>query len=120
MARRKGTKIVFVDPVRSLSVQRLGDIHLAVRPGTDIPLALSLLNEIFINRWDDEAFLVRNTNAAFLVREDTNRFLREKDVTEDGSDAPMVSDVSGFMHPVFPGQELPGELNVALEVSGTY
>ncbi len=119
-ARKKGTKIVFVDPVRSLSVQKLGDLHLAVRPGTDIPLALSMLNEIFINRWDDGAFLVRYTNAPFLVREDTNRFLREKDVMKGGSDAPMICDVSGCMHPVFPGQELPAALKIALEASGTY
>ena len=118
-ARRKGTKIVFVDPVRSLSVQRLADVHLAVRPGTDVPLALALLNEIFANGWDDQDFLAGHTNAPLLVREDTGRFLREKDVVQRGSDAPMVSDAAGRLHPVPPGPDSPPGLDAALTASAS-
>ncbi len=125
-ARRKGTKLIFVDPVRTLSVQRLADHHLPIRPGTDIPLALALLNEIFINGWADESFLKRRTNAPLLVREDTGNFLRERDVAPGGSDVCLVSDADGVLHPVSPGTgetaeaggaDAPGDAGVSLTAS---
>ena len=84
-----------MDPVRTLSVQRLADHHLPIRPGTDTPLALALLNEVFINGWDDESFLKLHTNAPLMVREDTGNFLREKDIVKGGSGDCLVSDEEG-------------------------
>ncbi|MFQ5915603.1 MAG: molybdopterin-dependent oxidoreductase [Nitrospinota bacterium] len=105
-AKRRGAKIVVVDPVRSLTAQRLGDLHLPIRPGTDVPLALALLNELFRRGSADETFLKLHTNAPFLVREDTGKFLREGDLIGGGSDAFLVlAEGEGPLVPVPPNSE---------------
>jgi anaerobic selenocysteine-containing dehydrogenase len=121
-AKGKGKRIVVVDPVRSLTAQRLADFHLPIRPGTDTPLALALLNEIFSHGWVDEAFLKRRTNAPFLVREDTGRFLREADVAAGGSHAFCVwtkGEDGGRLVPVPRGAEIPMDADPSLTASVT-
>ena len=117
-ARRKGTRIVVVDPVRSLTARRVGDLHVPIRPGTDVPLALALLNEMFSRGWSDEAFLKMHTNAPFLVREDNGKFLREADITGGGSDAFLVwAEGEGPLVPVPPGGAVPGDVDASLTAS---
>jgi anaerobic selenocysteine-containing dehydrogenase len=59
-ARRKGTKVIVIDPRRSETVEEAADIWLQLRPGTDGTLAWGLVNVIveeglydkdFVNRW---------------------------------------------------------------------
>lgn len=57
-ARRRGAFLAVVDPQRHFS-EREVDLHLAVRPGTDLPVALAL-----IHRWHQEGRL----DHAFLER----------------------------------------------------
>jgi anaerobic selenocysteine-containing dehydrogenase len=45
-AQRRGASIVVVDPRRTRLAER-ADLHLAVRPGTDLPLALAVIRWIF-------------------------------------------------------------------------
>lgn len=117
-ARRRGTRIVVVDPVRSPTAQRLADIHLPIRPGTDAPLALALLHEVLSRGWADESFLRRRTNAPFLVRGDSGRFLREGDITGGTSDAFVVlAEDEGPLVPVPPGPECPEGVEPSLTAS---
>ena len=58
-AQRNGSKLVVVDP-RSTPLARRADLHLAVRPGTDLPVALSLIRWLFEHGAADEAFLARH------------------------------------------------------------
>ncbi len=44
-ARRNGAKLVVIDPFRTRTA-RVADWHLAIRPGTDVALALGLMNHI--------------------------------------------------------------------------
>ncbi len=44
-ARKKGAKIIVIDPVRTRSAKQ-ADIHVALKPGTDGALALGLINVI--------------------------------------------------------------------------
>lgn len=88
-ARRRGARIVCVDPNRTLSAKR-ADLWISLRPGTDGALALGLLGEIFGRGLQDDSFLRRHTNAPFLVREDSGRFLRQKDVDGGDSDSAVV------------------------------
>jgi anaerobic selenocysteine-containing dehydrogenase len=55
-ARRNGAKLVVIDPFRTRTA-RTADWHLAIRPGTDVPLALGLMNYIIENKLYDEAFV---------------------------------------------------------------
>ncbi len=45
-ARNRGAQLVVIDP-RATSLARQADLHLAPRPGTDLPLALALHNYLF-------------------------------------------------------------------------
>ena len=55
-ARRRGARLVAIDPVRTRSAAQ-ADEHLAPRPGTDAALALGLMHEVVRRGAHDEAFL---------------------------------------------------------------
>src|SRR3954465_4045019 len=61
-ARAHGAKLVVVDP-RTTSLARQADLHLAPRPGTDLPLALALHRYLF-EQGADQRFLAEHTNGA--------------------------------------------------------
>jgi anaerobic selenocysteine-containing dehydrogenase len=51
-----GAKLVVLDP-RRIQLARSADLHIALKPGTDLPVALSLANWLFENCEDDADFL---------------------------------------------------------------
>jgi anaerobic selenocysteine-containing dehydrogenase len=55
-ARRKGARFVVIDPYRTRTAA-LADEHLAIRPGTDGLLALSMMHVLFRDGYDDEEYL---------------------------------------------------------------
>src|SRR5690606_7051072 len=52
----KGAKLVVVDPRRT-PLARRADLHLEVRPGADLPVALAIINALFARGHADLAFL---------------------------------------------------------------
>ncbi|MEV4619081.1 nitrate reductase [Asanoa sp. NPDC049573] len=61
--RRRGTDppaMLAVDP-RHTPVAREADVHLAVRPGTNVALLNGLLREIIQNGWYDESYVAAHT-----------------------------------------------------------
>src|SRR5215213_6165059 len=67
-ARKAGARLVVVDP-RATSLARQADIHLAVRPGTDLPVALAIHRFLFEEGRADTAFLTAHTRGADRLRE---------------------------------------------------
>jgi len=59
-ARAAGARLIVVDP-RRIPLARRADLHLAIRPGTDLPVALAILGALF----------ERGTGAAFLAEHAT-------------------------------------------------
>jgi anaerobic selenocysteine-containing dehydrogenase len=55
-ARRKGARFVVIDPYRTRTAA-LADEHLAVRPGTDVLLALAIMHVLFRDGHDDAGYL---------------------------------------------------------------
>jgi anaerobic selenocysteine-containing dehydrogenase len=55
-AQRRGARLVVVDPRRT-PLARQADLHLAVRPGTDLPVALAVHRYLFQHGRADERFL---------------------------------------------------------------
>lgn len=77
-AKRKGARIVVVDPVfRDIAAR--AELWVPVRPGTDSALAFALTNLAFRDHKEQEAydFLSRWTNAPMLVDADTQMQVRE-------------------------------------------
>jgi len=66
-ARARGAKLVVVDPRRTgLAVK--ADLHLAVRPGSDVVVALAAIRELFASRRADLAFLAASTTGSEELR----------------------------------------------------
>ncbi len=66
-ARKAGAKIVVIDP-RATSLARQADLHLAVTPGTDLPVALALHRYLFDGGFADERFLAAHTRGVERLR----------------------------------------------------
>ncbi len=82
-ALHRGAKLIVVDPRRA-GLATKAEPWLAVRPGTDAALALSIAGVMIERGWFDEPFVRRWTTAPLLVRDDTRRFLRSGDLWADG------------------------------------
>lgn len=67
-ARAKGATLIVIDP-RATTVARQADIHLAIRPGTDIVVALALHRYLFETGAADLAFLAEHTTGWERLRE---------------------------------------------------
>lgn len=66
-AQAAGAALVVVDPRRT-PLARLADVHLAVRPGTDLPVALAILRDLFERDRADRDFLAAHATGADALR----------------------------------------------------
>ena len=66
-AQRRGAKLVVVDP-RATPLAKQADLHLAVRPGGDLPVALAVIRFLFENGRADEEFLAAHATGADELR----------------------------------------------------
>ena len=67
-ARRNGAKLVVIDPYRTRTAA-LADEWLAIRPGTDVLLALSIMHVLFRDRFEDRAYLTACTHGWEALRD---------------------------------------------------
>src|SRR5262249_57055316 len=67
-AQKRGAKLVVVDP-RATQHARAADIHLPVRTGTDVAVALAIHRHLFATGRADEKFLAEHTRNADKLRE---------------------------------------------------
>ena len=66
-ARRNGAKLVVIDPYRTKTA-RLADWHLAIRPGTDVALALGIMHVLIGERLYDSDYVNRHTHGFEQLR----------------------------------------------------
>jgi anaerobic selenocysteine-containing dehydrogenase len=59
-AKRKGAKVVAIDPYRSLSAEKCNQ-HVALRPGTDGALALAMMHVLIAEDMVDHDYIARHT-----------------------------------------------------------
>jgi len=67
-ARKRGAKIVTIDPYRSPTAAK-SDWWLPIRPGTDSALALAVMHVIFREGWQDQDYLDRHCLGTEPLRE---------------------------------------------------
>lgn len=67
-AIERGAKLVVVDPRRT-PLARRADLHLPVRPGADLPVALAIIHALFARGHADLAFLDRHAAEVGELRE---------------------------------------------------
>jgi anaerobic selenocysteine-containing dehydrogenase len=66
-AQRRGALLAVIDPRRTPLAKR-ADLHLAPRPGTDLPLALAVIRWLFEEGRADEEFLAAHAHGAGELR----------------------------------------------------
>lgn len=67
-AREAGAQLVVIDP-RATALARQADLHLPVRPGTDLVLALGIARALFERGAVDEAFLASHVSGVAAFRD---------------------------------------------------
>ena len=91
-ARRRGARLVVVDPYRSKTAEK-ADRHLALLPGTDAALALGLMHVIFRDGLEDRDYLDRYTIGAGPLRERAREWTPTRVAETTGLEA---ADVESF------------------------
>jgi anaerobic selenocysteine-containing dehydrogenase len=84
-AQQLGAKIVVIDPRRT-AVAGSADLHLPVRPGTDLPVALAVIRTLFAEGWADEAFLAAHADGVDALRAAAEPWTIERAAAEAGLD----------------------------------
>ncbi|WP_106814828.1 molybdopterin oxidoreductase family protein [Microbacterium timonense] len=82
-------RVVCVDPRRTEVAQR-ADVHLAVRPGTNLALMNGLVRELFVGGWIDEEYVAAHTVGVDELRETVDMWTPEAVAEVCGVDADDV------------------------------
>ena len=85
-AQQRGAKLIVVDP-RTTPLARAADIHMAVKPGTDVVVALAIHRYLFTSGHADEAFLREHAHGADRLRERAEPWTFDKAAELAGIDA---------------------------------
>ncbi len=82
-AQKNGAKLVVIDPRRT-PLARTADLHLAPRPGTDLPVALALIRELFEHGHADLQWLATHATGATELRQAAAPWTIDRAAAESG------------------------------------
>lgn len=76
--KEQGKKFIIIDPRKTPATQKLADIHLQIKPGTDGALALGMANLIIENDWHDKEYIEKYTYGFEEYAEYVRQFTLER------------------------------------------
>ena len=85
-AKRRGAFVAVVDPLRNFSSNEV-DLHLAVKPGTDLPVALAMINHWRASDCIDATFLAGHATNQSRLLDAASQWSVERAAEEAGVDA---------------------------------
>ncbi len=88
-AQKRGATLVVIDP-RTTPLARSADIHLAIKTGTDVVVALAVHRYLFENGYADQAFLSEHASGADMLRERAEPWTFERAAEVSGVDASAI------------------------------
>lgn len=94
-AQRAGATLVVVDP-RATPLARLADLHLALRPGTDVAVALALHRHLFEHGLADEGFLAAHATGAEPLRARAREWTFERAASVAGLEPGAIAALAGM------------------------
>jgi anaerobic selenocysteine-containing dehydrogenase len=94
-ARRRGGRLVVIDP-RTTPLATQADVHLPVRPGTDLAVALAIHRFLFEEGRADHVFLGAHAKGVDRLREKALPWTFERAAGEAGIDARRLRDVAAL------------------------
>jgi anaerobic selenocysteine-containing dehydrogenase len=100
-ARRKGARLVVIDPRRT-RIAAQADLHLAPRPGTDVVLAFALACALERRGAFDRAFLEKNVLGADELLAQARRFPPEVAAPICGVPVEQLEQLAGWYHEASP------------------
>jgi anaerobic selenocysteine-containing dehydrogenase len=92
-AQKRGATLIVVDP-RTTPLARSAAVHLAVKPGTDVAVALALHRYLFEHGYADQTFLDAHTRNGEQLRERAREWTIEHAAAVAGVDAPALQRVA--------------------------
>jgi anaerobic selenocysteine-containing dehydrogenase len=92
-ARRIGAKLVVIDPYRTRTAA-LADWHIAIRPGTDVALALGMMHVILRDGLEDREYLERMTHGIAQLAERVREYTPERVAKWTGMTAAEVEQLA--------------------------
>jgi anaerobic selenocysteine-containing dehydrogenase len=100
-AQKRGARLVVVDP-RTTALAKHADVHLAVRPGTDLPVALAIHRHLFEGGYANQAFLDAHTHGADRLREKARAWTFDRAADEAGIPADLLKQVAEWYATISP------------------
>jgi anaerobic selenocysteine-containing dehydrogenase len=94
-AQRAGATLVVVDP-RATPLARLADLHLALRPGTDVAVALALHRHLFENGLADVVFLAAHATGAAPLQARARDWTFERAASVAGLEPGAIAALAGL------------------------
>ncbi len=92
-ARRNGARLIVIDPYRTRTAA-LADWHIAIRPGTDVALALGMMHVILREGLEDRAYIAAMTHGFADLAERVREYTPEKVAAWTGMGATEVESLA--------------------------
>ncbi len=92
-AQKRGAKVFVIDP-RSTPMARAADVHLAVKTGTDVAVALAIHRHLFTNGYTNATFLRDHTRGAEQLRERAEPWTFSRAAEVAGVDASVLEQIA--------------------------
>ena len=101
-AKESGAKVVVIDP-RFTRTAAHGDVHLPIRPGTDVPIIWGMLWHIFKNGWEDKEFINQRVYGLDEIRKEVDKWTPAEVERVTGIDEATVLTAAEMMAKHRPG-----------------
>jgi len=88
-ARRNGARMIVIDPYRTRTAA-LAEWHIAIRPGTDVALALGMMHVILNEGLEDRAYIAEMTHGSEKLAQRAREYTPERVATWTGMTAPEI------------------------------
>ncbi len=88
-ARDAGAKLVVLDP-RATPLARKADLHVPIRPGADLPVALAIIHELFSRGHADRRFLAEHCAEVDELEHRASAWTIDAAAREAGVDATLI------------------------------
>ncbi|MFZ1941716.1 MAG: molybdopterin-dependent oxidoreductase [Terracidiphilus sp.] len=92
-ARRNGARLIVIDPYRTRTAA-VADWHIAIRPGTDVALALGMMHVILDEGLEDRAYIAEMTHGFEPLVERAREYTRERVAAWTGMTAAEIEQLA--------------------------
>ncbi len=92
-ARRQGARLIVIDPYKTRTAA-LADWHIAIRPGTDVALAMGMMHVILRDGLEDRAYIAEMTHGIEQLTERVREYTPERVAEWTGMSADGVEQLA--------------------------